>query len=335
MKSIKIFHVICIIFLLFSLACSDDIQKEGPIGNILKNDCLMRSLGPNVAGNEIEFVYAMALPPKEGKIISAQVEASIPGAEGTYMEHRSAHTSSSGQDVFVTVGNPCVNSGGKTEVTFTVDTCAAALRYFYQIPDEAKGKEVTFTFSAKATNGETVSYKMGPYTVAKMDMKLDMNVIDGANCYISIADMAVYNEAEAAANAGKIDLIYLYRVVNVVEGAQTVNGFGHSFVSPASDAQYRPDFSLPSGMNNSTLVRKVSNLRDRHLARAQWGVYVDDIDLETIDFTNMPNYAINLIGERGMWVETQDGKYHAYIYVNSINNSTGSAVISMKRLAVK
>lgn len=327
MKLSRYFHVICIGFLLFSVACSDDIKKEGPIGGILKNDCLKRSLGPNVAGNDIEFVYAMALPRTAGKILSASVEASVAGATATYMEHRSAHTEG-GADVWFVVGNPCTTTGGKTEVTFTADTCAAALRYYYRIPDEAKGKEVSFTFTAKASNGETVSYPMGPYTIAKMDMKLNMTVTNGANCYISIADMAVYNETEAAANASKIDLVYLYRSIAGIS-------FGHSFVAPAGDAQYLPGITLPAGVNNNTPIRKVSNLRDRHLANLQYGVYVDDIDLEKVDLTNMPNFAINMINELGMWVETQDGKYKVYIYVNSINNAAGSAIISMKRLTVK
>ena len=43
-----------------------------------------------------------------------------------------------------------------------------------------------------------------------------------------------------------------------------------------------------------------------------------------------PNYALGLRAEAGVWVETADRKYNAYIYVNSIN-AAGSAVISMLR----
>jgi hypothetical protein len=327
MSTFKKLYTICVGILLLFTACSDDFQTEGPIGKILKNDCLKRSLGPNIEGNDIEFVYAMAIPPKEGKILSASVEASIAGAGETYLEHRSFHTNSSGVDVGIVVGSPCATTGGKTEVNFTVDTCAAALRYFYRIPNEARGKEITFKFSVKASNGETVSYNMGPYSICRMEMKRNITVSDGAKCYISIADMAVYNETEAAANASKIDLIYLYRSIPGIS-------FGHAFVSPVTDPQYRPNVIIPPGVNNNTPIRKVSNLRDRHLADLQYGVYVDDPDLVTIDLTNMPNYAINMINELGMWVETQDKKYKAYIYINSINNSDGSAVISMKRLAM-
>ena len=62
MKSSKIYYFFCVLFILFSAACTDELEKTGPIGKELKNDCLKRSLGPNIVGNEIEFVYAMALP---------------------------------------------------------------------------------------------------------------------------------------------------------------------------------------------------------------------------------------------------------------------------------
>ena len=139
------------------------------------------------------------------------LKLSIAGATGTYLENRSFYTDSSGVDVGITVGNLSVTTDNNTEVIFTRDTCAATLRYFYIIPEEARGKSVTFTFSATASNGETVSYPMGPYTIANMDMKLDLVASDNNLCYISIADMAVYNAATAATIPDKIDLVYLYQ----------------------------------------------------------------------------------------------------------------------------
>ena len=63
------------------------------------------------------------------------------------------------------------------------------------------------------------------------------------------------------------------------------------------------------------------------------GLYVDDIDLRDVDMVDMPNYAIGLRAEAGVWVETADKKYRAYIFVNSIN-AAGTAVISMLRYAL-
>lgn len=312
------------ILVVFFTACQDEEYSLPAAKTGLNNDCIKRTLGPNVVGLNLEFAYAMALPQAEGKIISAQVEASIAGAPATYLENRSFSTNGSGVDVPVTVGSPSVNSGTKTEVVFTKDTCAATLRYFYIIPEEARGKTVKFTFSAKASNGQTVSYEMGPYTIAKMDMKLDLVVSDNNNSYISIADMAVYNAATAATNAANIDLVYLYRVITGIT-------FTHALVAPAASPDYLPGITLPSGVNKSAKIWKVWALRDQHLARMQYGVFIDDPDFQQLDFTGAPDYAINLKAEAGTWVETADGKYRAYIYINKIDNTKKEMTISIKR----
>lgn len=318
----------CILALLMLLIMSVSACKKDGITTELKNDCIKRTLGPNVVGLNIEFAYAMALPYNMGKIVSANVEASIPGAAGTYLENRSFYTDANGDDIGITIGNASVTNGASTEVNFTKDTCAATLRYFYFIPDEARGKTVSFTFSTKASNGEGVSYSMGPYTIAKMDLKLDIVASDNNLCYISIADMAVYNAATAATIPDKIDLVYLYRVIPGIT-------FAHALVSPASNAEYLPGITLPAGVTNSTKFIKVWALRDFHLARLQYGIYIDDLDFQVIDFTNAPNYGINMKTESGAWVETADGKYRAYLFVNAVSNSAKTMKISIKRLTIK
>ena len=241
-----------------------------------------------------------------------------------------------GIDTAIVVGNPSVTDGAITQVDYCVDTCAATLRYYYVIPEEAKGKQVTFTFSAQATNGETVSMNMGPYDIATMDMKLDLS-LSAANCYISIEDMAVYNAAQAAEHPEKIDLVYLYRNYNV----DTV-AFNHAFVAPAADAQkYLPGVTLPAGVNRDTRIRDVG-IKDAHLARlhlknppeAQPAIYIDDIDLRDMDMSNMPDWALDIATNDGMFIETQDGKYKAYIYANEMKKGRAGGTISMKRYTV-
>jgi len=316
------------ILVIFFTACQDDKYSLPTLDGGLHNDCIKRTLGPNVVGLNLEFAYAMALPKSEGKILSAQVEASIAGAPATYLENRSFSTNGSGVDVPVTVGSPSVTSATKTEVIFSKDTCAATLRYYYIIPEEARGKSVKFTFTAKASNGQTVSYEMGPYTIAKLDMKLDLVVSDNNNSYISIADMTAYNAANAATNAAKIDLVYLYR-------SYTTASFNHALVAPSASADYKPGITLPAGVSNSAKIVKVWALRDQQLARLQYGIYIDDVDFQEIDFTGAPDYAINMKAEAGIWIETADGKYRAYIYVNSINNTAKTMTISIKRYLMK
>ena len=310
-------------------ACKKEEYALPTPKDVLQNDVIKRSLGPNIVGQPIEFAYAMAILPDKGKLVAAKVEASIPGAAGTFLEHRSFNTNGSGVDVPVVVGNPSVTDPTGTVVTFNRDTSAATLRYYYVVPEDARDKSVSFTFLATSSNGETVSYKMGPYKVAKMDMVRNLTVSDSTKVvYISIADMAVYDSATAASKADKIDLVYLYRTFT--------SAFNHALVSPAADVQYRPGINLPPGVNRNTKIQKVFNLQDYDLARLQFGIYIDDRDFQQIDLSEAPNYAINLRAEAGVWVETADGKYRAYVYINSVIARTGnkSATISIKRYAL-
>jgi hypothetical protein len=313
---------------IFFTSCQNE-EYSVPLGKTgLNNDCIKRTLGPNIVGSNIEFAYAMALPKSEGKIVSAQVVATIAGASGTYLENRSFYTNSSGVDVGIPVGSASVTTDVKTMVTFTKDTCAATLRYFYTVPEAARGGSVSFIFSATASNGQTVSYDMGPYAVTNMDMKLDLVCTDNNAMYLSIADMALYNAAGAAANAANIDLVYLYRNIPGIT-------FTHALVSPAASPEYLPGVTLPSGVNKSTKMSKTWALNDFNLARLQFGIYVDDADFKVLDFTNAPNFEINLKAQAGAWVETADGKYRAYIYINTVNNTAPSMTISIKRFKLK
>ena len=291
------------IFFLFSLplmfSCEEEKYAIPVAKQELQNDVIKRTIGPNLVGLNLEFAYAMAIPKSLGKLVSAEVEATIAGAEATYLDNKSYSTNSSGQDVGVAVGGVSVNAGNKTTVTFTKDTMAATLRYFYRIPTSAKGKEVSFKFTAKASNGQTVSYSMGPYKVAEMDMVLDLDVKDSTAAYISIEDMAVYGPAAAATNAAKIDLVYLYRVVPNIT-------FLHALVAPTAKT-YLPGVTLPAGVNRTAKVSKVWALRDFHLARLQYGVYIDDLDFQELNIAAAPDFAINMRAETGAWVETADG----------------------------
>ena len=324
----KYFSLIPLILIIFFNSCTNE-EYTVPVGKTgLNNDCIKRTLGPNIVGNNIEFAYAIALPATEGKIISAQVEATIPAATGTYLENRSFYTNASGVDVGITVGSPSVTTDTKTVVTFTKDTCASTLRFFYTIPEAARGKSVSFTFSATASNGQTVTYAMGPYAVTKMDMKLDLVATDNKACYISIADMAIYDAATAVANADKIDLVYLYRAIPGIT-------FTHALVSPAASPEYLPGITLPTGVNKSTKMSKTWALNDFNLARLQYGIYIDDVDFQVLDFTNAPNFVLNLKAQAGTWVETADGKYRAYIYINAVNNTAPSMTKSINRYLMK
>ena len=313
---------------IFAGSCKKDTYALPTASDKLQNQAIKRTLGPNIVGQQIEFAYAMAILPSKGKLTSCTAEASIAGAAGTYLENRSFYTAQTGADVGVTVGSPSVTSGTTTTVTYTVDTSAATLRYYYVIPEEARGKTVTITFTAKSSDGESISTKMGPYTIAQMDMKLNMKLSNKNLMYISIADSTIYDSTGAAAHPGSIDLVYLYRNL-------TTSAFNHALVAPAADATYLPGVTLPAGVNRTAKLLKVFNLQDHNLAPTEQfgGTFIDDIDFQKLDLTGDPNFAINLKQGAGVWVETADGKYRAYIYFNAVANA-GTATIGMKRYAM-
>ncbi len=302
-------------------ACSSDDSNDGT----LNNRCIKRTLGPNVVGNEINLVYAMAMPYGSGKLQTCTVTASIAGAKGTWLEHNSYYTNSSGMDIPVPVGTPSVTEGATTTVTFNVDTCASTLRYYYVIPEEARGKEVEFTLTAKASDGQTVSTTMGPYKICKQYLKRDI-MLTKARCYISLEDMAAYTLAEAETMPGKIDLVYLWRN-KTSEGVQ----FGHVFAAPVADKEWLDNLTVPSTMTRNLRLRKEWGIIDGHLTdEPDYGTYIDDIDFETIKLEGMPNYCVNMKEKGGMWLETADGRYRAYLYINSLKSTSGG-VISIKR----
>ena len=318
--------------LLYMLSgCVKDKTYSTPVPkDVLQNDVIKRKQGPNIVGDTIDFAYAMAILPSKGKLTTAQVEASIDGATGTYLENKSYYYNSQpgiNSDIGIVIGSPSVTTKNKTTVTFTKDTMAATLRYYYIIPEEARGKTVSFTFSATSSNGESVSYKMGPYTISKMDVKRGIVVKDSAQAYISIGDMAVYDSATAATKGASIDLIYLYRTV------PTTSTFNHALVAPAADAQYRPGLPMPTGVTNNSQLVKVFNLQDFNLAYLQYGIYIDDVDLRQLDFSTASNFAINVKQEGGVWIQTADKKYRAYVYIKSAAAKT--ITICIKRLAMQ
>jgi hypothetical protein len=314
--------------LLYMLSgCVKDKTYATPVPkDILQNDVIKRKQGPNIVGDTIDFAYAMAILPTKGKLTSAEVEATIDGATGTYLENKSYYYNSQpgvSTDIGIVIGGVSVTNKNITTVTFTKDTMAATLRYYYIIPEAARGKTVSFTFRAKSSNGENATFQMGPYTISKMDVKRNLVVKDSAQAYISIADLAVYDSATAATKGSSIDLIYLYRTV------PATSNFNHALVAPAADAQYRPGLPMPTGATNNSQLVKVFNLQDFNLAYLQYGIYIDDVDLQQFDFSTASNFAINVKVEGGVWIQTADKKYRAYVYIKSVAAKT--ATISIKR----
>lgn len=305
--------------LLFSMASCENNDDA----SLLNNDCIKRSVSPNLVGEKIEFAYAMAIPQQYGSLSEVEVLASIAGAKGTYLDPNSYYTNTSGIDIGVQVAAPSTLSGNSCNTTFIVDTCAATLRYFYEIPEEARGKEVSFTFSVKATNGEMQSYSMGPYKISRMDMVKNLEMVSGDICCLSIADMKVYSYSDIIENASlasRIDMVYAYNSNSVI---------GSGLYAPTTPPEYLNGVVIPSGATSDTKMVKAWGVKDQQLSGLQWSMFVDDADLVNFSFDQATNFSLQLKAENGIWVETADKKYRAYMFINSVKNE--KMVISMKR----
>ena len=51
-----------------------------------------------------------------------------------------------------------------------------------------------------------------------------------------------------------------------------------------------------------------------------------------MDYTNAESFAVKMVAEAGLWIETGDGKYRAYVFINKIAANT--VTISAKRYAL-
>ncbi len=321
MKKKTYMAIIALVFL-----ASASCKKEE---DVLKNDLLKINFAPLIIGQKIQFDYAMGT--LSGKLKTAWAEASIAGADGTGFEAYSWFNNIHGIDVPVKVADDLNTVNNVSTATFIVDTTAATLRYFYVIPDEARGRKLSFVFSSQTTLGDKTSRSSDEYKVSLMEMKRLINLTKDT-CYFSIADMKAYtrDEVESGNLQSKIDFIYAYR--------DSLNGFayGHCLVSPATEAKFRPaDLIIPSACTNYTKMEKQYN-KDGQLKGSDIpSIYLSDNDLKTVDLTEAPDFVLHFINDGGAFMETQDGTYVAYVYFNSANVLKGMATISIKRLELK
>ncbi len=341
-------YAILSVLALACFSCSDDGDSA------LQNDWLKKTTAPAIAGEKIEFAYAMGTT--EGQLSQAEARASIAGAAGTDFEPYSWFTArtkiqigdkvyQAGEDVPLLTVKDASTSGAVSTATLMdkidetymrpsvaygtsqVPMIAVTLRYAYVVPEEAKGQNISFTFSSTSSTGAKASCSTQSYKVSKMDMKRLIGMESEGACYFSIADMKAYTKEEVTAQnlAGKIDFIYLYQ--------EKLNGFEykHSFVSPATDPKFIAIAGIvPAGATNKTPMEKRANVRDAQLKGDTPNVYIDDIDFQTLDLGEALDYALTFNKDDGAFMKTADGKYAAYIYVNNIDNS-GKMTVSIKR----
>ncbi|MDR1526739.1 MAG: DUF4466 family protein [Dysgonamonadaceae bacterium] len=345
MKTISILLLTAVCFF---ISCSDDNES------LLKNDLIKKTMAPAIAGEKIDFAYAIGT--LSGKLATAQAEASIAGAAGTGFEWYSYYTASNeitvdgtrypgGSEVPVKSVKETSTSGAVSTATLEdkidevymnpsvphgtrmVDLIAVTLRYSYIVPAEAKGQKVSFVFSAKSSTGESVSYKTPEYNVSKMDMKRLIPLTTANVCYFSIENMAAYTLAEVNSQnlSDKIDFIYIHQ-------AKLDNfDYGHAFVSPGTDPKYiaTPNVIPGNWTKNSTRMEKRADVRDAQLKGSIPNVYIDDIDFQTLQLDQAYDFVLNFAADEGAFMKTANGKYAAYVYINRL--ATGTVTVSIKR----
>jgi hypothetical protein len=345
MKKISILLLTAVCFF---ISCSDDNEL------LLKNDLIKKTTAPAIVGEKMDFAYAIGT--LSGKLTIAQAEASIAGATGTGFDWYSYYTASNeitvngtrypgGSEVPVKSVKETSTDGAISTATLEdkidevymkpsvphgtsmVDLIAVTLRYSYVVPEEAKGKKVSFLFSAKSSTGESVSYKTSEYIVSKMDMKRLIPLTTANVCYFSIENLAAYTLEEVNNQnlSDKIDFIYIH---------QAKFGdfdYGHAFVSPGTDPKYisTPDVIPGNWTKNSTKMEKRTDVRDAQLKGSIPNVYIDDIDFQTLQLDQAYDFVLNFAADEGAFMKTANGKYAAYVYINRL--ATGTATVSIKR----
>lgn len=302
-----------------STSCNDDNENVLPD---FGTKCYKRSVSPNIVGEEIYFTYAMAVQPQRGKLTAMEVYSSIPGGEGTYIDPNSYHTVST-EDVPVLVANESELFDNNCVTSFNVDTCAATLRYYYEVPEEARGKEVEFNFIARNSLNEERIIKMGPYKISKMDIKRNI-LLSSQAPFFSVKNMAAYSKEQLDADPSlkeAIDLVYIYNSAN--------NQILHSLVSPERLSEIAPEMAVPDGLNNNSKLVATWNLQDQQLSNLQWAIFVDDLDFEEIKFDTSNSVFLRIRQEAGCWIETSYG-YRGYLYINTLDDGFEGITVSLK-----
>mgnify|MGYP001086790579 CR=1 FL=1 len=319
--------IFVVLITVFFLSCEKDETQTS-----FKNDFIKQSVEPAIVGQKLEFKYALGT--LVGKLKSASVEASIEGFAGTGFSRHSIYTDrGTGIDKNVLTVKDSITNGSVSTVQL-VDTNAVTLRYYYVIPEAARGKKIYFEFSGINTSGNKVSIRTPEYNISKMDMKRSILLKDGGACYFSIADMTAYTKEQVDAQnlSGKIDFVYLYKTTMGNSGGT----FGHSIVSLAN-GNYLTSLSIPNSWTKlaTKMEKRIDNMKDGQLKGAPPTVFIDDIDLESPQFNNASDYALTLSADQGALVQTQDKNFTSYVYVNKVDNGKREMTISLKRLKIK
>ncbi len=326
MKKISWFSLYLLLYVVAVAFCSSCSDDERP----LRNDLLRKDVGPVLVGNTLEFAYAIGST--DGTPIKAvEVTASFPGAEGTGIAINSRYTNpDNGEEEEVRIATE-TSTEGTVSKAYIVDTVAATIRYFYVVPEVARGSKIKFHFrSITGTSEATV--QSPEYTVSNVEIFKNLSLSSGERSCFSLETMQSYSVAqvEEMGIAGKIDFIYTYKPT-----MGSGWSFAHGLVSPSNEKGYLYPVEIPSGAANRTLMEKRYWPDGQLKTSGVPTIYVDEIDLRQAALDGVTAHAYELGQDQGVLIKSHDGKYIAYLYINETSSNLKRMSFAIKRLTLK
>ena len=326
MKKISWFSLYLLLYAVAVAFCSSCSDDESP----LRTDLLRKDVGPDLVGNTVELAYAIGST--DGTPIKAvEVTASFPGAEGTGIAMNSRYTNpDNGEEDEVRIATE-TSTEGTVSKAYIVDTVAATIRYFYVVPEVARGSKIKFHFRSITGTGEA-TVQSPEYTVSNVEIFKNLSLSSGERSCFSLETMQSYSVAqvEEMGIAGKIDFIYTYKPT-----MGSGWSFAHGLVSPSNEKGYLYPVEIPSGAANRTLMEKRYWPDGQLKTSGVPTIYVDEIDLRQAALDGVTAHAYELGQDQGILVKSHDGKYIAYLYINETSSNLKRMSFAIKRLTLK
>ena len=326
MKKISWFSLYLLLYAVAVAFCSSCSDDESP----LRNDLLRKDVGPVLVGNTLEFAYAIGST--DGTQIKAvEVTAAFPGAEGTGIAINSRYTNpDNGEEEEVRIATE-TSTEGTVSKAYIVDTVAATIRYFYVVPEVARGSKIKFHFRSITGTGEA-TVQSPEYTVSNVEIFKNLSLSSGERSCFSLETMQSYSVAqvEEMGIAGKIDFIYTYKPT-----MGSGWSFAHGLVSPSNEKGYLYPVEIPLGAANRTLMEKRYWPDGQLKTSGVPTIYVDEIDLRQAALDGVTAHAYELGQDQGVLVKSHDGKYIAYLYINETSSNLKRMSFAIKRLTLK
>lgn len=325
MKPTATYTMLLMLFAIVAILCPSCSDEPGA----LRNDFLRKDDGPVLVGNTMEFAYAIGST--DGSPIKAvEITASIPGDPGTCIAQYSRYTNpDNGNEETVRIATRTATEGAVSKA-YIIDTVAATIRYFYTVPEVARGRKVKFSFRSITGSSQAVANTL-EYTVSNVDIFRNLSLTADGACCFSLETMQAYTpeQVEEEGIGHLIDFIYTYKPT--MGSGWT---FGHALVAPSNDHGYLYPVELPAGAGNHTLMEK-RYWRDGQLRTGGTPtIYVDEIDLRCATLDGVTTHAYELGSDQGVLMRSHDNRYSAYLFINSVSSNTRTIEFSIKRLAL-